>query len=76
MVKTRHSKAWGWEIELNETKKKVKSWFFSDTYEDAKGRLEKYMNSKVISLEEIENPLKNVDYGKSNKSKTKEIKKE
>lgn len=74
MTKSRQAKAWGWEIELKETKNKIKSWFFSDTYEDAKDRLENYMNSKIISLEEIENPLANVNYGKSNKNKTNKIK--
>ncbi len=70
MVKNRLNKAWEWEIEFNETKKKIKSWFYSDTLEDAKKRLEEYMNSKVISLKEIEDPLKNIQYGKSNKIKT------
>jgi hypothetical protein len=67
---SRQNKAWGWEIELKETKKKIKSWFYSDNYDDAKNRLESYMNSTVISLEEIENPLKNLNYGKSNTIKT------
>lgn len=63
-------KAWGWEIERKETKKKIESWFYSDTYEDSKERLENYMNSTIITLKEIEDPLKNINYGKSNKIET------
>lgn len=74
MTKSKQVKAWGWEIELKETKNKIKSWFFGDTYEDAKDRLENFMNSKIISLEEIENPLANINYGKSNKNKTEQVK--
>jgi hypothetical protein len=76
MVKLRQNKTWEFEVEIKETKKKIKSWFYSDTYEDAKDRIENYMNANIISLKEIEDPLKGLQYGKSNREKIKKTEEE
>jgi len=55
-MKDRLNKAWEFEITLNESKNKIKSWFYSDTEEDARNRIENYMNAKIISLKEIPKP--------------------
>jgi hypothetical protein len=55
-MKDRLNKAWEFEIILNESKTEIKSWFYSDTEEDARNRIENYMNAKIISLKEIPKP--------------------
>ena len=55
-MKDRLNKAWEFEIIFNESKNKIKSWFYSDTEEDAINRIENYMNAKIISLKEIPKP--------------------
>ena len=55
-MKDRLNKAWEFEIIFNESKKQIKSWFYSDTEEDARNRIENYMNAKIISLKEIPKP--------------------
>jgi hypothetical protein len=55
-MKSTMNKAWEFEITLNESKNKIKSWFYSDTEEDARNRIENYMNAKIISLKEIPKP--------------------
>lgn len=56
MVKNRLNKAWEFEIILNDSKNQIKSWFYSDTEEEARSRIENYMNAKIISLKEIPKP--------------------
>lgn len=64
----RLNKAWEFEIILNESKKQIKSWFYSDTEEDARERIENYMNAKIISLKEIPKP--EMYYANNKKNKT------
>jgi len=64
----RLNKAWEFEIILNESKKQIKSWFYSDTEEDARERIENYMNAKIISLKEIPKPEMYYDNNKKNKT--------
>jgi len=37
--------------------KKLKSWFYADTEQDAIKRIKEYMNAKLISIKEIDDPL-------------------
>jgi hypothetical protein len=55
-MKDRLNKAWEFEIIFNDSKNKIKSWFYSDNEEDARNRIENYMNAKIISLKEIPKP--------------------
>jgi hypothetical protein len=66
-MKDRLNKAWEFEIILNESKNKIKSWFYSDTEEDARNRIENYMNAKIISLKEIPKPELHYADNKKNK---------
>jgi len=75
MVKNRLNKAWEFEIKRKETGLIIKSWFYGDTEEDARDRLENYMNSEIISLKEIVDPLKIIRYDDSVKEKTSKTKK-
>ncbi len=36
---------------------KIKSWFYSDSREDATRRVTEYLGAKLISLKEIDDPL-------------------
>lgn len=37
--------------------KELKSWFYSDNEQDATNRIKVYMGARLISLEEIDDPL-------------------
>ena len=50
------SYAWQFECVL-EDGKKLKSWFYADTEQDAIKRIKEYMNAKLISIKEIDDPL-------------------
>jgi hypothetical protein len=67
MVKPRLNKAWSFEVEFNNSI--LKSWFYSDSIEDATDRLTNYIGAKIIKLEEIEDPLGIIKYDKSIKTK-------
>ncbi len=48
--------AWQFECVLpNDTK--LKSWFYSDSRQDATRRITDYLGAKLISLQEIDDPL-------------------
>ena len=49
-------KAWEFECVL-ESGKKLKSWFYSDTEQDASNRIKEYMGARLISIKEIDDPL-------------------
>jgi len=66
MEKESLSKAWEFEAIFKESKNKIKSWFYADSKEDAKNRIEDYMEATIISLEEIEKPK--YVYNKTNKT--------
>lgn len=61
-MKNRLNKAWKFEIKLKESDLLIKSWFYSDSEIDATNRLTNYMNAKIISLQEIVDPLKIIRY--------------
>jgi hypothetical protein len=47
-----------WQFEcILESGKRLKSWFYADTEQDATRRITEYMGAKLISLEEIDDPL-------------------
>ena len=48
--------AWQFECVL-EDGRKLKSWFYSDTEQDATRRIKDYLRAKLISLKEIDDPL-------------------
>ena len=48
--------AWQFECVL-ENGCKLKSWFYSDTEQDATRRIKDYFGAKLISLKEIDDPL-------------------
>ena len=48
--------AWQFECVL-EDGSKLKSWFYSDTEQDATRRIKDYLGAKLISLKEIDDPL-------------------
>ena len=48
--------AWQFECVL-ENGRKLKSWFYSDTEQDATRRIKDYLGAKLISLKEIDDPL-------------------
>ncbi len=48
--------AWQFECVL-ENGRKLKSWFYSDTEQDATRRIKDYIGAKLISLKEIDDPL-------------------
>ena len=48
--------AWQFECVL-ENGSKLKSWFYSDTEQDATRRIKDYLGAKLISLKEIDDPL-------------------
>ena len=48
--------AWQFECIL-ENGKQLKSWFYSDTEQDAIHRIKEYMGAKLISIKEIDDPL-------------------
>ena len=48
--------AWQFECVL-ESGRKLKSWFYSDTEQDATRRIKDYFGAKLISLKEIQDPL-------------------
>ena len=50
------NKAWKFECVL-ESGKEIKSWFYSDTKEDATHRIKQWFVAKLISLKEIDDPL-------------------
>ena len=50
------NKAWEFECVL-ESGKEIKSWFYSDTKEDATHRIKQWFVAKLISLKEIDDPL-------------------
>ena len=50
------NKAWEFECIL-ENGEELKSWFYSDTKQDATNRIKNYMCAKLISIKEINDPL-------------------
>ena len=50
------NKAWQFECVL-ESGKELKSWFYSDTKQDATNRIKNFMGAKLISIKEIDDPL-------------------
>ena len=50
------NKAWEFACVL-ESGKEIKSWFYSDTKEDATHRIKQWFVAKLISLKEIDDPL-------------------
>ena len=50
------NKAWEFECVL-ESGKELKSWFYSDTKQDASNRVKNFMGAKLISIKEIDDPL-------------------
>ena len=50
------NKAWQFECVL-ESGKELKSWFYSDTKQDASNRVKNFMGAKLISIKEIDDPL-------------------
>ncbi len=48
--------AWQFECVL-ENGRKLKSWFYSDTEQDATRRIKDFFGAKLISLKEIDDPL-------------------
>ena len=48
--------AWQFECVL-ENGRKLKSWFYSDSEQDATRRVKDYLAAKLISLKEIDDPL-------------------
>jgi hypothetical protein len=50
------NKAWEFECVL-ENGKELKSWFYSDTEQDASNRVKNFMSAKLISIKEIDDPL-------------------
>ena len=50
------NKAWEFECVL-ESGQKLKSWFYSNTKEDATHRIKQWFVAKLISLKEIDDPL-------------------
>ena len=56
MSVTSYSHAWQFECVL-EDGKKLKSWFYSDTEQDAVKRIKEYLGAKLVSIKEIDDPL-------------------
>ena len=56
MSDTSVNKAWEFKCVL-ESGKEIKSWFYSDTKEDATHRIKQWFVAKLISLKEIDDPL-------------------
>ena len=50
------NKAWEFECVL-ESGKELKTWFYSDTKQDASNRVKNFMGAKLISIKEINDPL-------------------
>lgn len=50
------NRAWKFDCVL-EDGKKLNSWFYADTEQDAKQRITKYMGAKLVSIKEIDDPL-------------------
>jgi len=50
------NKAWEFDCVL-ENGKELKSWFYSDTKQDASNRVKNFMGAKLISIKEIDDPL-------------------
>ena len=48
--------AWQFECVL-ENGKRLKSWFYADTEQDAVKRIKEYMDAKLVSIKEIDDPL-------------------
>lgn len=56
MSVTSYNHAWQFECVL-EDGKKLKSWFYADTEQDAIRRIKEYLGAKLISIKEIDDPL-------------------
>ena len=50
------NKAWQFNCVL-ESGEELKSWFYSDTKQDAVNRIKNFMCAKLISIKEIDDPL-------------------
>ena len=50
------NKAWEFECVL-ENGQELKSWFYSDTKQDASNRVKNFIGAKLISIKEINDPL-------------------
>jgi hypothetical protein len=50
------NKAWEFECVL-ESGQELKSWFYSDTEQDATNRIKEYMGARLVSIKEINDPL-------------------
>jgi hypothetical protein len=48
--------AWQFDCVL-ENGTKLKSWFYSDTEQDASNRIKEYLGARLVSLKEIDDPL-------------------
>ncbi len=59
MTHKRINAAWSFECVLP-TGVKLKSWFYSDTEEDAVKRITEYMGAKLIKIKQIDNPLQDI----------------
>jgi len=62
--------AWQFECVL-ENGIKLKSWFYSDTEQDATRRIKDFFGAKLISLKEIDDPL-DIDKKQAERDKIKE----
>jgi len=56
MSVTSYNHAWQFECVL-EDGKKLKSWFYADTEQDAIRRIKEYLGAKLVSIREIDDPL-------------------
>ena len=50
------NKAWEFNCVLG-SGEELKSWFYSDTKQDAVNRIKEYIGAKLISIKEIDDPL-------------------
>lgn len=50
------NKAWEFDCTLQDGNN-LKSWFYSDTEQDAKNRITDYLGAKLKSIKEIDDPL-------------------
>ncbi len=59
MTHKRINAAWSFECVLP-TGVKLKSWFYSDTEEDAVKRITEYLGARLIKIKQIDNPLQDI----------------
>jgi len=56
MINSHVNHAWQFECVMP-SGNKLQSWFYADTKEDAVQRVKEYMEAKLISIKEIDDPL-------------------